>query len=52
MSDDWVYAPNLPQVYEKEPPERPILYGPKGEPLHKPKIKLGFQPPDKRGRIK
>ena len=38
-------VPERPQLRERDSDDRPVLYGPKGEPLTRPRSPLGFRPP-------
>ncbi len=43
---DGLFPHRQTTVYEQEPDRRPVLYGPRGEPLVRPpKPPVGFRPP-------
>jgi hypothetical protein len=49
MLDEWYdrqyQKPPVPQVHEKVPPDKPLLYDNKGRPLVREQPKVGFRPP-------
>lgn len=45
---DGLFPNRQSTVWEKEPSDKPVLFGARGEPLVKKKEPLGFRPPEKR----